>query len=307
MRCLMRLLVVGILGASGPGLAADESNTDDEFDDEAVEAEVEAPKSRERATRRKDKDKGTGKDGAKFAAGVGVGSPDALPVELIWRASKKLGVRAFVAPPVNVSASIYLPSQSVAQVAGYNLVTEPKTVSMLVEYGPNIGLEGMYYPWDGLFFVSGGISYRRVRISGSDSARLIICPASNPNCATANTPTDAGGSADSATLRLVVDAEAESSSTLGRFACGWTWLIGRSAYVTLTGIGIAVPLGKQTDIGVDGEIEGVPAWAQVALKSTLDGMEAQAEEDGEGAVADEIAPYESMMLPVAGISVGWRF
>lgn len=287
---LLTLSPVAALGASD----TDQSNNSIELDqDEERQPPAEKPKPKKNKTKKKD-------DVHTAAVGLGLMSPEVLPVELTYYLSKMVYVRGFAAPPLPTTINVHVPSIEVQALGQYSLVTDATDVPFHVQYGPQGGVDLGVFPMEGSFFFFTGLSWRSISLSAAAQAPLKVVKKS---ASLGNVTSSDGGSS----VMIDLDGTATTSSYLARLGLGWQWFFG-NAYFTVNAIGLAVPFGTTRSAHVDGSVSTsfpplIDAYVKTAMKQAIAQTDAAAEDE----VLAEMKGLDVIPFPIIGIAAGFAF
>ncbi len=236
----------------------------------------------------------------RLAFGLGLYSPDIVPLEAHYFLSDYLGLRFFFAPPLTFNVSGEVPAISVASGSLVKVASGTSKVDMEVEYGPHLGAEAKLFPFAGSFFLAGGLSYRSLTINASGKADLYLCAANDLTCGI--------GSGTQLATDIEADATVKSSALLLRASLGWFWKLG-PLYMSLTGIGVAVPMQASRDVDVKGRLtnSSVSEEQEEQVNTAIASLISQYEKDAEKVIEDGTKTFDTIILPIIGFSLGIVF
>ena len=247
------------------------------------------------------KSKPVGKLTGRYGVGVGLVFPDLLPFEGFYFLSKRLAVRSFLSLPIPLGVKLGVPRDEIALDTRLKIGTPASTIDMVVTYGPILGVEGLYFPIKkSKFYVLGGLSYRRIHVTASESTPMFVC------FARAEVPCDQDHSEYTTETKVNVDADFVSESIVLRGTVGWFWTFGESGYVNLTAFGLAKPVYTRRKANVDvslsdaEELDGTNEKLSNGIETVKNRKEASLESKGKAMAAR----IDQKILPVIGLSVG---
>ncbi len=240
----------------------------------------------------------------RLALGVGMALPELVPVEGYLMFGKYAALRLFYVPPLPFNIRIEMPSDVVASKTDQNIaVANPDvTIRLKATYGPSYGAEAMVFPFAGSFFLSTGVSHRRMRIVGDARSAILICSlteaAKEPPCPDPEARLKTG-------TEIVVKADVETEALLMRGAMGWFWHVGSFGYLSLT-LGATRPTAIHSRATAQADLDG-PSSNDPKYSESLQELKREREGDMQQKALKEMRPVEEKTLPILGLAAGVRF
>ncbi len=234
-----------------------------------------------------------------FAAGIGLGVPDAASVFGRYLLSKHWSMQLSLSAPLPLTVPIDVPEQVVAAGNTYKLVTRETRVDLKVSYGPQAAFDLFYLPGTHWFLLT-GLGYRRITVTANAVAPLLACPVGQASCA--------GNGADGAsTLNLDLKGEVISTSLMGRLGFGYQWRPWRAGFLALAA-GVTAPMTTSRTATVDAAVESnFGPLIQALVNAYMQKIVADEQDAAKKEVLGEVAKYDSTPLPLLGLNAGWEF
>lgn len=232
----------------------------------------------------------------RFSLGLGANIPDFFPLEGYLRFNRFLGLRVFYVPTLPFNLRVELPRDQLSSTGGITVENPDLNVKFDGKYGPQYGAEVMVFPTLGSFYVSAGISHRRLALDGGVSSDLIL-------------RSTASGSSIDTNTNFGIETQASTAQMVFRSALGWMWDIWMDrGYFNLTLIGITIPKKTSSTINVTASITNPNASdPDGAIPDALAETKAAKEAEMEDKALDAMKPVEKLVLPLIGISTGIHF
>lgn len=229
------------------------------------------------------------KSSMNIALGVGLGFPDMVPFEALVTFSRSLKLRAFMSPTIPFNIIVEMPRDEIENNSGIILEHPPLNIHFDAKYGPQYGLEALYFPGGGSFYFSGGLSFRKLAIEGAISSPLTL-------------KTSVGDAVETNTI-FSVGASAQTSQYVGRFSIGFLWNMPGNMYFNLTALGITMPYRAHSNIDVTADITNPKSPTQ-ELNTALQEFKITKEIEMKDKALKQMVPAEELILPVVGLSIG---
>ncbi len=236
------------------------------------------------------------------ALGVGLNVPELVPIEGYFFFGKYAGLRLFYAPPMRFNIRVEMPSDVISAKKGVVVANPDFEVRFKATYGAHYGAEAMVFPFAGSFFLSSGLSHRRMKLVGDAHSPVLVCsliegakedPCSDP-AASIRTRTE-----------LRVHADAETTALLARGAIGGFWNVGSFGYF-MVNLGASKPLKVYRDVTVTTELD-TPQEEEEEVKGALAQVKSEREDELNEKAVKAMRPVDEKLLPIFGIAAGVRF
>jgi hypothetical protein len=236
-----------------------------------------------------------------FALGIGASLPEVLPIEGYAFFGRYFALRLFYTPPIPFNIRVEMPSDVISTKKGIGVANPDFTIRLRAIYGAHYGAEALVFPFAGSFFLSSGVSHRRMRLSGSAKSPILVCSlveaAAEPPCA------DPEARIETAT-EIELKAKAETTALLMRASLGWFWHIGSAGYLSFSA-GATKPTRIRSNVEVEANLD-TPAEVDPDIEGALAEVKAEREADLRDKAFKEMRPVEEKMLPIIALSAGIR-
>ena len=230
-----------------------------------------------------------------FAVGFGIGAnfPDMFPFAAYLKYKHTIDLRLFASPVMPFKVRVQMPEDEIKTQKGSPVVirTPATEISFDANYGPQYGLETLYHPFDGSFFVSFGLSVRSLSLKGDVET--------NVNIATV----DGAYNGDSFT-RLYLAANAKTSQAVMRSALGWRWPIYNTGFFSFL-MGYTKPYHHHSNVKMQSELHTGSTPIDETLNIALADLKKKKETDLEAQSLKAMRPVERLALPVIGVEMGF--
>lgn len=237
----------------------------------------------------------------RVAVGTGLNVPELLPFEAYFMFGRHFALRTFYTPVLPFNIRIEMPADVISTKKGIGVANPDFTIRMKAEYGAHYGAEAMVFPFGKSFFLSGGASHRRMRLTGHAQSPILVCSlieaAKDPPCA------DPDARLQTQT-ELAIGADATTTALLGRAAIGGFWHVGRFGYFMMN-IGYTKPFQIRRNVRVTTDVDG-PSSDDPEISGAIAAVKAEREAELEQKALAEMRPVEEKPLPIFGIAAGIR-
>lgn len=224
---------------------------------------------------------------------VGMHFPDMTPIGVFYRFSTSYALRGFISPQWPFNIKVEFPEDTISSQNGITLSHPDLNAHFDATYGPQWGLEGYYFPFQGSFYLALGASYRRLLLDGRVSSSLNL-----------EVP---GQESVSTNSIFSIKAKADTSQYVLRSAVGFHWpLIFWNSYAELILLGVSLPFSAHSHVSVSGDIINPKAPDQV-LSEALATFKAEKEVEMEQKAKEAMRPVEELILPMIGVRFGVYF
>jgi hypothetical protein len=235
------------------------------------------------------------------ALGIGLNVPELVPVEGWLFFGRYVGLRFFYTPPMPFKIRIEMPSDVISTKNDVAVANPDFTIRMKAVYGAHYGAEALVFPWGGSFFLAGGLSHRRMHLTGEAKSPILVCSlieaAKEPPCA------DPEARIETAT-QLEIKASVETTALLARASVGWFWHVGRTGYF-MANAGATKPTHVRRTVHVTTAVD-TPSQDD-SISDAVQQVKTERERDLEDKAVVAMRPVDQKALPILGIAAGIRF
>lgn len=238
----------------------------------------------------------------KAALGVGANIPELLPIEGFLFFGRFIALRAFYTPPLPINIRVEMPSDVISARGGIAVANPAFTIRGKATYGAHYGLEALVFPFGGSFFLSSGISHRRMRLVANASSPVLVCSALE---AQKDPPCGDGSASIQTRTEIKVDADVETEALLLRAALGGFWHVGNFGYFTAN-IGATKPTSVKRHAQVSAALT-TPESDNPEITGALAQIRSEREKDLQDKALGQMRPVDEKILPILGIGAGVRF
>lgn len=238
----------------------------------------------------------------RFAVGMGFGFPDIIPLEAYAIFGKYFALRAFYTPPLPFNIRVEMPAD-IIQVKNDVAIANPDfTVRFDALYGPLYGWDAMVFPFGGSFFLSAGASFRRLELEGEAQSPVRACSLAE---AAKEPPCGRKDASIRTRTQLRIEADAVTTSLLGRARLGGLWHVGDSGYFAMAA-GLAVPTRTHRDVEVRTGLK-LPGDESPEIRGALLKLKKDREKELEKKAKKEMRPADERSVPMLSVGAGIRF
>lgn len=239
--------------------------------------------------RRKRKHRKSSRILSDIAIGLGMNIPDIIPIEFYYKFSPYFSFRGFLALKIPFNIRVELPADELSSSNGFIVENPDLNVTFKAHYGPQYGLEFMYFPWGENFYCSLGASFRKLAINGGTESNLILRSADRQTAVSTNTT-------------ISLHADADTSQYVVRSTIGYFVKTANRIYMNFY-LGYTKPYKASSNIDITGNIFNPNlenAEHDSATREWIASKELELEDEAEEA----IKPAEKLALPIIGLSMG---
>lgn len=298
------LILMTSLMSNNTAIGSPQFNSDDgDTQDVLMASSFGPPNSELRKSRKKNiepsrssMDSPNQRDQIQYFLGLGANIPDLFPIEGYARFNSFIALRLFYVPTIPFHLRVEMPRDELTSKGGIVVENPDLNIKFDCRYGPQYGAEFVVFPWLGSFYMTAGLSHRQLEMKGGVASNLIL--KSKDSGTSINTNTDFGIQTDASTSQLVF-----------RTTMGWMWNVWADrGYFNLTLIGITIPKKTHSSINVEATITNPNASdPSGSVPDAITETKAAKEAEMEDKALDAMKPVERLILPIIGLSGGFRF
>ena len=96
------------------------------------------------------------KHGLSYSMGIGLNIPEINPIEFAIQPTSKMAIRAFISPAYRFNIDLHLPEDQISSKNSVIVSHNSLDIPFSAVYGPQYGLELVFFPVGGPFFLSFG-------------------------------------------------------------------------------------------------------------------------------------------------------
>ena len=230
--------------------------------------------------------------------------PELLTIDYFRMFNSHWGLHVSVSPPIPYTLHVQQETQTESVYKGLQIATPAASFPLHLTYGPYAGADMLFFPIaESSFFMSGGLGYRRLSLTGKIRSPLYIC------FVNVETPCDDSVAFNSNPSYLNTQLNYQSTSLLWRAAFGWFKPLNRRQYLSIVAFGLTKAIRTFRSSKIDYELDPELATVldNVKAGSTPDGLLSRRNEALENKTANQAAIIENVALPIVSVGTGWLF
>ena len=249
-------------------------------------SEIRIPKKKKRKFKREKK---TVEEDLRHSMGLGLSFPEILPFEYDYKISNQFTWHTYAVLPIPFNIRVELPRDRISSKTV--IVDQPElNIKLKSVYGPQFGTALRWTPFTNGFYTRFGIGYRKLRLKGQVQSPIIIIV----DGVEITTRTEFGIKVDAVTVSL-----------LSRLEFGWRWNIGRHGYIDWVIIGAALPSSTKNEASVETFVDA--PGDNDDIDGALEVLKNEKEKELREKAINEMKPATNQIMPIIGLTVGYRF
>lgn len=252
-------------------------------------------KSKNKRKVKRSKTKRIGELASTYGLGLGMNMPEIFPIESYYILNEYVTFRGFFVLPIPFDLNVNLPEgQASSKKSGIAIRNPELDIQFDAVYGPQYGVEALFFPFGDELYLSMGLSYRTLNLDGGFTSNVIIMA-------------QATGQAIKTDTEVSLYADATTAQFVTRMNIGWIWkdrtLMGQGFYTNLTLLGLTKPYKAHSQIKINGDVRN-PTLKNSAEDEELQAWIQQKEKELEQKALKSMRVVEELSLPIIGISFG---